>query len=129
MATPSDGFDNSKNLSVTQDLLSKYPKGTLNAVVAEGPQMYVGAEYARKNGRDDIAFIAGDYSKQVEAAIRSGALYGTVNQSPVLEGTQAADYAYYWLTGDKSKVTQPEALIPLPAITKANVDTNPAEWG
>ena len=129
VATPSDGFDNSKNLSVTQDLLSKYPKGTLNAIVAEGPQMYVGAEYAHKNGRDDITFIAGDYSKQVETAIRSGALYGTVNQSPVLEGTQGADYAYYWLTGDKSKVTQPEALIPLPAITKGNVDTNPAEWG
>jgi ABC-type sugar transport system substrate-binding protein len=84
IAKPVDEFDNSKNLAVTQDLLSKYPEGELDAVVAQGPQMYVGANYAQDNGRDDIKFIAGDYSQQVEDAIRSGALYGTVNQSPRL---------------------------------------------
>jgi ribose transport system substrate-binding protein len=126
--TPTDGFDNSKNLSVTQDLLAKYPAGTLNAIVAEGPQMYVGAQYAQKQGRSDIAFIAGDYSTQVEAAIKSGALYGTVNQSPVLEGKLGADYAHDWLTGNQGHVPKPTALIPLPAITKDNVDANPAEW-
>ncbi|EXG80652.1 sugar ABC transporter substrate-binding protein [Cryptosporangium arvum] len=126
VATPSDGFDNSRNLAVTQDLLSKYPRGTIDAIVAEGPQMYVGAEYARKNGRDDVVFIAGDYSKQVEAAIKSGALYGTVDQSPVLQGQRAADFAWRKLTG---KDVPKESLIPLPAITRANVAANPAEWG
>ncbi|TQK42434.1 ribose transport system substrate-binding protein [Streptomyces sp. SLBN-118] len=128
VATPVDNFKNSENLSVTQDLLSKYPKGKLDAIVAEGPEMYVGAQYARKIGRNEIRFIAGDYSKQVEAAIKSGALYGTVNQSPVLEGKLGAQYANYWLTGQKDKVKQPNYYIPLPLITKDNVDTNPAEW-
>ncbi|MGI5404429.1 sugar ABC transporter substrate-binding protein [Streptomyces sp. CA-135486] len=128
VATPVDNFKNSENLSVTQDLLSKYPKGKLDAIVAEGPEMYVGAQYARKIGRDEIRFIAGDYSKQVEAAIKSGALYGTVNQSPVLEGKLGAQYANYWLTGQKDKVKQPNYYIPLPLITKENVDANPAEW-
>ncbi|MFF9819502.1 sugar ABC transporter substrate-binding protein [Streptomyces sp. NPDC014006] len=128
VATPVDNFTNSENLSVTQDLLSKYPKGKLDAIVAEGPEMYVGAQYARKIGRNEIRFIAGDYSKQVEAAVKSGALYGTVNQSPVLEGKLGAQYAKYWLTGQKDKVKRPTSYIPLPLITKDSVDANPAEW-
>ena len=128
VATPEDDFDNSKNLKVTQDLLAKYPAGTLNAIVAEGPEMYVGANWAAKNGRTDIAFVAGDYSTQVQDAIANGALFGTVNQSPVLEGKLGADYAYKWLTGKQGDVPQPKALIPLPQITKDNVNANPAEW-
>ena len=128
IATPNDDFDSSKNLSVTQDLLSRYPKGKLAAIVAQGPQMYVGAEYAHENGREEIKFIAGDYSKQVEEAIRSGALYGTVNQSPELEGQLAVQYADAWLKGRKDEVPQPEYLIPLPAITKDNVDETPSTW-
>jgi ribose transport system substrate-binding protein len=128
VATPVDNFKNSENLKVTQDLLSKYPKGSLDVVVAEGPEMYVGAQYAQKAGRTDVRFIAGDYSQQVEAAIKSGALFGTVNQSPALEGKLAAQYAHDWLTGNKKAVPQPNAYIPLPLITKENVDANPAEW-
>ncbi|RZS91728.1 monosaccharide ABC transporter substrate-binding protein (CUT2 family) [Motilibacter rhizosphaerae] len=128
IAKPVDEFDNSKNLAVTQDLLSKYPKGKLDAVIAQGPQMYVGANYARQHGRDDITFIAGDYSKQVEDAIRSGALYGTVNQSPRLEGTIGAAYACAWISGHKDQVVAPEANIALPVVTKADVDADPSEW-
>lgn len=128
VSTPSDNFDNSKNLSVTQDLLSKYPKGTVDGIVAQGPEMYVGAKYARSVGRDDLIFVAGDYSTQVEAAIRSGAIFGTVNQDPALEGRLGAVYAYDVLTGNTARVPAPNALIPLPLITKANVDANPANW-
>jgi ABC-type sugar transport system substrate-binding protein len=128
IATPEDRFDNAKNLAVTQDLLTKYKKGEIDLIAAEGPQMYVGAEYARKQGRDDVIFIAGDHPIQVEAAIKSGAIYGTVNQSPILEGKLGAQYAYEWLLGDKTKVPRPKFLVPLPKITKANVDSNPGEW-
>ncbi len=128
IAKPVDEFDNSKNLAVTQDLLSKYPEGELDAVVAQGPQMYVGANYARDNGRDDITFIAGDYSEQVEDAIRSGALYGTVNQSPRLEGLLAAAYSCMYVDGKGGDIPAPEALIELPVITKENVEEFPAEW-
>ncbi|MBT2502266.1 sugar ABC transporter substrate-binding protein [Curtobacterium sp. ISL-83] len=128
VATPTDGFDNSKNLAATQDLLSKYRTGSLDAIVAEGPQMYVGADYAHAHGRGEIKFIAGDYSKQVEASIRSGALYGTVNQSPDLEGQLAAQYAHSWLTGGKNDVPRPEHLIDLPPVTKDNVDQHHSTW-
>jgi ABC-type sugar transport system substrate-binding protein len=87
VTTQVDNWVNSTNLSDTQDLLSKYPKGTLQAIIAQGPEMYVGAAYAAKIHRTDVKFIAGDYSTQVEAAIKAGQLYGTVNQSPITEGT------------------------------------------
>lgn len=128
VSTPSDNFDNSKNLSVTQDLLSKYPKGSLDGIVAQGPEMYVGAKYARSVGRDDLVFVAGDYSTQVEAAIKSGAIFGTVNQDPALEGKLGADYAYDVITGNTARIPAPNALIPLPLITKTNVEANPANW-
>jgi ABC-type sugar transport system substrate-binding protein len=128
IATPNDDFDSSKNLAVTQDLLTKYPKGQLAAIVAQGPQMYVGADYAAKNGRNDIKFIAGDYSKQVEESIRTGSMYGTVNQSPELEGQLGVQYAHAWLTGKQSEVPRPEHLIPLPAITQENVAGTPSTW-
>ena len=128
VTTEVDLWQNAKNLADTQDLLSKYPKGQLAAVIAEGPEMYVGAAYAAKIGRTDVKFIAGDYSKQVEAAIKSAQLYGTVDQSPVLEGQLGAQQAYYWLKGNKSAVKTPNYFIPLPVITAANVAKYPAQW-
>jgi ABC-type sugar transport system substrate-binding protein len=128
VTTEVDLWQNAKNLADTQDLLSKYPKGQLAAVIAQGPEMYLGASYAAKIGRTDVKFIAGDYSKQVEAGIKAGQLYGTVNQSPVLEGQLGAQVAYDWLTGNKSAVKTPAYYIPLPVITADNVAQFPAEW-
>lgn len=123
-----DNFANDLNLSDAEDLLSHYPAGTLNAIVAEGPEMYVGAEYAHRIGRTDVKFIAGDYSVQVKQAIENGDLYGTVDQSPVLEGQLGAEYAYDWLTGKQSSVPTPDAYIALPMVTRANVAQYPAQW-
>jgi ABC-type sugar transport system substrate-binding protein len=128
VTTEVDNWQNSKNLADTQDLLSKYGKGTLQAVIAQGPEMYVGAGYAAKAGRTDVKFIAGDYSTQVESAIKAGQLYGTVDQSPVLEGQLGAKAAYDWLKGDKSAVKAPNDYISLPVVTAANVAKYPAEW-
>ena len=128
VTTEVDLWQNAKNLADTQDLLSKYPKGQLAAVIAEGPEMYLGASYAAKVGRTDVKFIAGDYSTQVEAGIKAGQLYGTVDQSPSLEGQLGAQLAYDWLTGKKSAVKTPNSYIPLPVITAANVAQYPAQW-
>jgi ABC-type sugar transport system substrate-binding protein len=126
--TEVDLWQNAKNLADTQDLLAKYPKGQLAAVIAQGPEMYVGAAYAAKIGRTDVKFIAGDYSTQVETGIKAGQLYGTVDQSPELEGQLGAQLAYDWLTGKKSQVPTPDDYIPLPVITAANVSQYPAQW-
>lgn len=126
---PNDDFDNQKNLAVVQDLLAKYPEGTLDAIVAQGPQVYVGANYAVEQGRDDVLFIAGDYPTQIEEAIKSGAVYGTVNQDPATQGSTAAQFAFDWITGSKDKVSTPEFITELPLITTDNVDSSPSTWG
>ena len=126
---PNDDFDNQKNLAVVQDLLAKYPEGTLDVILAQGPQIYVGANYAQEQGRDDILFIAGDYPTQIEDAIKAGAIYGTVDQSPVTQGETAAQFAYDWISGNKDKVTQPEFITDLPLVTEDNVADNPSSWG
>ncbi|MHB1499116.1 MAG: sugar ABC transporter substrate-binding protein [Acidimicrobiales bacterium] len=123
-----DNWVNSTNIADVQDLLTKYHGTSLNAVVAEGPEMYAGAEYARSHGNTSIKFIAGDYSTEVRTAIQKGDVYGTVDQSPQTEGLLAVKFAVDWLSGKKSLVKSPADYIPLPLVTQANVAKYPATW-
>jgi ABC-type sugar transport system substrate-binding protein len=122
-----DAWTNPMNITDTQNLLSKYGN-SLAAVVAEGPEMYAGAKLARSKGNSTTKFIAGDYSTPVEAAIKSGALYGTVNQDPALEGQMGVEYAFDYLTGKRSAIKTPQSFIPLPLVTSKNVNTVQAKW-
>jgi ABC-type sugar transport system substrate-binding protein len=128
VSTAVDAWTNPQNITDVQNLLSKYGNNGLAAVVAEGPEMYAGAELARSKGDTTTQFIAGDYSKQVQQAIEKGALYGTVDQSPATEGQMGVQYALDYLKGDKSAIKTPQAYIPLPLITKSNVHKINATW-
>ncbi|MBO0805509.1 MAG: sugar ABC transporter substrate-binding protein [Nocardiopsaceae bacterium] len=127
LSSQTDNWINSQCISDVQDLLSK-DRGSLDAVVAEGPEIYAGAEYAASHGGGDIKFIAGDYSKEVEAALKKKVLYGTVDQDPGQQGTLGVQYAHDWLTGHKSEVPRPQKYTPLPLITQSNVDRYHATW-
>ena len=97
--------------------------------MAEGPEIYVGANYAWSIGRKSIIFIAGDYPTEVRADIQIMArLQGAADQSPVLEGVEGVQAAVDWLTGHQSLVQRPDMYIPLPNVTKANVAMYPAQW-
>ncbi len=121
-------WDFDKALAITQNLLTKYPKGTLQAIISQGPEGVSGARYGAKIGRTDVKFIAGDYPKDVRDAIMQGTLYGTVNQDPYPQGYRAVELGYFWLTGQKSKVPQPTDYLPLPLVTKENVAKMPPAW-
>jgi len=124
-----DNWVNATNISDVQDLLVKYPGTALSAVVAEGPEMYAGAEYARSHGDASTKFIAGDYSKEVETAIKNGSVYGTVDQSPQTEGMLGVQYAVDYLSGKRSLLPAGGIeYIPLPLVTKANVAMYAASW-
>ena len=128
IATMDDNWTNTMNITDVQDLLVKYPGTKLSAVMADGPEMYAGANYARSHGNKTIKFFAGDYTTEVKTAIENGALVGTVDQSPGLEGQIGVQYAYDYLTGAKSKISAPTDFIPLPLVTKANVHKMKALW-
>jgi len=128
VTTMVDAWVNATDITDVQDLMAKYGAAKLAAVVAIGPQMYAGAEYARAHGDMTTKFIAGDYSREVATAIKSGAVYGTVDQSPAEEGVLGVQYGMDVLLGKMTLVPHPTADIPLPIVTKANVNSIPALW-
>lgn len=128
VAQVTDDWSNDKNLAAVQDLLNKYPKGELDAVIAEGPQIYVGAEYARSIGRDDVAFIAGDFPVQVKEGIESGAIFGAVLQDGAIQGDLAITALCDWIEGREDQVEQPKILVDMPLVTKENVADYPTAW-
>lgn len=121
-------WDPSKALAATQDFLNKYPQGSLDAIVDQGPEGVSGARFAKQNGRPDVKFILGDYPSDVKKAISDGIVYGTVDQDPYPQGYDGVQYAYYYLTGQQSKIPTPNAYEHLPLVTKDNVDQYPAAW-
>ncbi|GAA2216501.1 substrate-binding domain-containing protein [Nonomuraea monospora] len=122
-------WDNAKALAITQDYLSKYPKGQLSAIVSQGPEGVSGAANVQKSGRTDVKFIVGDFPADVRKAISDGTVYGSVNQDPAPQGENAIKYAVEWLKGNQSAVPQPNAYLDLPTITKDNVEQYKAAWG
>lgn len=122
-------WDNAKALSVTQDFLSRFPKGSLDAILDQGPEGVNGAMFTKQSQRSDVKFILGDYPADVRSAIESGTVYGTVNQDPMPQGVKAIEDAVKWLDGKKSEVPTPNHFLELPIVTKENVANFPAAWG
>ncbi|MGE5141592.1 MAG: sugar ABC transporter substrate-binding protein [Rudaea sp.] len=122
-------WDNAKALSVAQDLLNKYPKGQLDAIIDQGPEGANAAKYAFDNGRTDVKFLMGDYPADVRKGIQAGYIYGTVDQDPLPQGVEAVQLGVLWLNGQKDKVPAPNHYLPLPIVTKENVEQYPAAWG
>jgi ribose transport system substrate-binding protein len=129
VASQAADWDNTKALAITQDFLSKYPKGSLAAIVDQGPEGVNGANFAAEQGRTDVTFIMGDYPLDVRNAILKGTVHGTVDQDPSPQGVNAVKDAVLWLDGKKDKVPSPNHYLDLPIITKENADKYPAAWG
>lgn len=122
-------WDNAKALAITQDYLSKYPKGAIAAIVDQGPEGVNGANFAAANGRDDVKFVMGDYPADVRNAIIKGTVVGTVDQDPAPQGKVAIEDAVKILNGQAADVPTPNHYIELPTVTKDNVQAIPPAWG
>lgn len=122
-------WDNAKALAITQDWLSRYPQGQLDAIIDQGPEGATAAQYAFENGRPEIKFLMGDYPADVKAGIEAGMIYGTVDQDPYPQGTTAVDMGCLVLTGRTAEVPTPHVYLDLPIVTKDNVADYPAAWG
>jgi ABC-type sugar transport system substrate-binding protein len=129
VASQAADWDNTKALAITQDYLSKYPQGSLAAIIDQGPEGVNGANFAAQQGRTDVKFIMGDYPLDVRNAILKGTVYGTVDQDPSPQGVNGVKDAVLWLDGKKDAVPTPHHYLDLPIITKENADKYPAAWG
>lgn len=128
VAEQADNWTDDSAVAAVQAWAAKYPPGALTAVMAEGPEVAAAAEWARAKGRDDITFIAGDYTADVQSAIESGAVYGTVVQYPKVQGEKAIEAIFDWLSGAQDKVSRPTAYTDLPVVTKANAASTPPAY-
>ena len=129
VASQTSNWDSAQALRVVQDWLNKFPKGTLDVIVAQGPEGANAARYAASHGRTEIQFIVGDYPADVRHAIQAGQVVGTVDQDPRPQGDRSVTAAVQWLNGDRASVHQPQEYLPLPIVTRANVEATPAAWG
>lgn len=123
-----DDFDPAKALAVTQDLLTRFPKGQLDVIVMQGPEGVAAADFARKNGREEVQFILGDYPADVRQAIMDGYVLGTINQDPYPQAYEGMHMAWLYLNGREAEIPKPNFL-PLPIITKVNAEATPPAWG
>jgi ABC-type sugar transport system substrate-binding protein len=120
-------WDNAKALAITQDYLSRFATGQMDAIVDQGPEGATGAIFAHGNGRTDVTFIMGDYPADVRQTILDGVVYGTVNQDPAPQGKVAIEDAIKVLAGEE--IPSPNHYLDLPIITKDNVADYPPAWG
>ncbi len=128
VAEVNDDFDSAKALAVTQDLLSRFPKGELDVIVMQGPEGVAAADFARQNGREEVKFVLGDYPADVRQAIMDGYVLGTINQDPYPQAYEGVHMAWLYLNGQEADIPQPNFL-PLPIITIDNAESTPPAWG
>ena len=108
--------------SIMENLLQKYGKGEIQAVVAQNDEMAIGASSAlQEAGRlDEVkALIGVDGSRPGLAGVKEGVLTATVFQDAVGQGVGAVDAAAAVLAGGK---VEPQVVIPFQLVTKENVD-------
>jgi ABC-type sugar transport system substrate-binding protein len=128
VGTVTDDFDSAKALAVTQDLLTRFPEGQLDVIVMQGPEGVAAADFARKNGREEVKFILGDYPADVRKAIMDGYVLGTTNQDPYPQAFEGMHMAWNFLNGKEADIPKPLNL-PLPIITIENAEATPPAWG
>lgn len=128
VAEVNDDFDSAKALAVTQDLLSRFPKGELDVIVMQGPEGVAAADFARQNGREEVKFVLGDYPADVRQAIMDGYVLGTINQDPYPQAYEGVHMAWLYLNGQEADIPRPNFL-ELPIITIENAESTPPAWG
>ena len=108
-----DNFDSAKALAVTQDLLSRFPKGQLDAIIMQGPDASAAVDFAVRSGRDEIKFIVGDYDENMRQLIYEGKIFGTVDQDPYPQAYNAMRMAWLHFNGKDAEI--PRARLPAAA--------------
>lgn len=119
-------WDNAQALKVGQDFLSKYPPGTLDVVLAEGPEGAAAAKFAASNGRTDVKFVVGDISQDVRDQMAAGTIAGAVFQNPFDQGQTGVQYAVDAANGKSADIPQPTAYQLLEFYTAADAAKIPA---
>lgn len=113
------------SLALTQNWLSKYGEGEIDAIVAQGPDLVGGAEWALSQGRDDVLFIGLDYSNDIRNAIISGSVFATVNGDPAAAAQETIKAIIAHLNGEE---VSDRIIVDAPVIDASNAEETPAAF-
>jgi len=120
--------DNAKVMTFVENCLTRFPEGELHAIVThDSANAIAAAEACRAAGREELVnkVIGFDYPVSLHNAIKEGIVWGTVSQSPYIEGELGVDAAWAYLN---SELVDSELYINLVGITPENVDQYPGDW-
>jgi ABC-type sugar transport system substrate-binding protein len=115
--------DRAEAKRITEDLLNKYPKGKIQALVAHNDEMAIGAAQAIKEAgrQNDIKIVLGvDGTKPGLTAIKDGEMTGTILQRSADQGTKAVQVVKDYLAGQKIAKAY---NLPFKLVTKQNVQS------
>lgn len=115
-----------KARDVAQAFLTAYGDDLDGVFAQDDNSGAAAAEVFHAAGRDDIPVVGTGGTINGLEAIRSGLMYGTMDQSPTTDAKQALEFAIMLANGE----ALPEArnIIPMPKITAENVDEFEGEW-
>jgi inositol transport system substrate-binding protein len=106
---------------ITEDLLRKYPKGTISGLVAHNDEMAIGAAQAIKEAgrQDEFKVVIGvDGTQPGLESIEEGGMTATVLQQSAEQGRKAVEVASQFLAG---KPVDKTYNLPFTLVTKDNV--------
>jgi ribose transport system substrate-binding protein len=114
------GFQEDKAKGVMTDLVRRFARGEIAAVVAQSDEMAIpAAEVIQAEGWKETLVLGFDGSRAAFDAVRKGGLKATILQDPFEQGAKAVDTMVTYLRG---KSLDPEIITPLRLITQANVE-------
>ena len=132
IAKQNNDWDVAKTITIMENLLMRFPKGQVDAIVVQGPyDAIAAAETAINMGREELKgkVIGFDLPQEVIDAIKDGLLYGSVLQDPLEQGRLAVEIAYGYLSGELTKSDiLPETITDLPMVDQDNVLNFNAAW-
>jgi len=113
--------------SVMEDFVTTYGD-KINGVFSQDDNTAASAAEVLKaaNKLPAVKVVGTGGSKNGIAAIKSGLLYGTMDQSPTTDARQGLKLALQIVSGKPLETKR--NIIPMPKITAANVDQFQGEW-
>lgn len=117
-----------RTLAVTamETLLSKYPKGEVDAIVAQSDDGALAAvDVCGQRGRSELLIIGFNGESDAFKAIKAGKMHATILQDARTQGIEAVKAAAAHLSGEK--VQNPQ-ITPLYTITRENIDQYQPAW-
>jgi ribose transport system substrate-binding protein len=119
-------FQRAQAVSAMETVLLQYPKGKIDAVVAQSDDgALAAADVCGQKGRTEITIIGFNGESDAFQYIRDGKIHATILQDAETQGREAVKAALKHLRGET--VENPQ-ITPLYTITKKNIDEHKPAW-